>query len=296
MKTESITAKSDRRPRIGLALSGGGASGLAHIGVLRVLEREDIPVDYLAGTSMGGVIAAGYAAGMSSAELEREALLMGRTRRLLRLMDPAFPNGGLMRGQRLLAYFEQIFGQQEFADLHLPLALVAVVLNSRQEIVLREGSVALALRATTAVPGVFMPVETNGRQMVDGGVLNNLPVDTIREMDAEVVIAVDIWPTRDFGIGPWIGNRRWFPEGLLATFEVLNDTLGALMTAAQENKLRQFPPNVLIQPDIPTGVNVLAGYDRAAELIALGERAAEAHLSEIKSLLLPRRQWPSDGN
>ena len=296
MLNKLLNEKLYRRPRVGLALSGGGARGLAHIGVLRVLEREGIPIDFLAGTSMGGVIAAGYAAGMTPDALEQEALAVTRTRRLLRLMDPALPNGGLMRGQRLLAYFEQLFGQQKFADLRLPLALVAVDLNTRQEIVLRDGSVAPALRATTAVPGVFMPVETNGCRLVDGGVLNNLPVDVIREMNAEVVIAVDIGPTREAGIGLWIGNRRWVPEGLSATLRVLDDTLSTLTTAAQEHKLRQFPPDVLIQPDIPTGVNVLAGYDRAAELIAIGERAAETHLSEIKSLLRPRRQWPSGRN
>lgn len=125
-----------RRPRVGLALSGGGARGLAHIGVLRVLEREGIPVDYLAGTSMGGVIAAGYAAGMSPDDLEQEALNVTRTRRLLRLIDPVLPNGGLIRGQRLLAYFEQHIGRRTFSDLRLPLALVAVDLNTQREVVL----------------------------------------------------------------------------------------------------------------------------------------------------------------
>ena len=296
MLNRLLNRKVNRRPSVGLVLSGGGARGLAHIGVLRVLEREGIPVDCLAGTSMGGLIAAGYAAGMTPDALEQEALAVTRTRRLLRLIDPALPKGGLMRGQRLLAYFDQLFGQKEFTDLRLPLALVAVDLNTRQEIVLRDGSVALALRATTAVPGVFMPLETNGWRLVDGGVLNNLPIDVARGMGAEVVIAVDIGPTREAGIGLWIGNRRWVPEGLSATLRVLDDTLGTLMTAAQEHKLRQFPPDVLIQPEIPTGVNVFAGYDRADELIAAGEHAAEAHLSEIKSLLLPRRQWPSDRN
>jgi NTE family protein len=274
-------------------LSGGGARGLAHIGVLKVLAREGIPVDYLAGASMGGVIAAGYAAGMTPDAIEQEALAVTHTRRLLRLIDPALPNGGLMRGQRLMAYFEQLFSQQNFADLHLPLTLVAVDLNTHQEITLGDGPVALALRATTAIPGVFIPVETNGWRLVDGGVLNNLPVDVIREMGAEAVIAVDIGPTREAGIGLWIGNRRWVPEGLSATLRVLDDTLGTLMTAAQEHKLRQFPPDVLIQPNIPTGVNVLAGYDRAAELIAIGEHATETHLSDIKSLLRPRWRWPS---
>jgi len=277
------------RPSIGLVLSGGGARGLAHIGVLRVLEREGIPVDFLAGTSMGGVIAAGYASGMTPFTIEQEVLDITRPHRMLRLMDPTLPNGGLMRGQRLLAYFEQLFGQQKFSDLQLPLALVAVDLNSRQEVVLHNGSVAQALRATTAVPGVFMPVETNGWRLVDGGVLNNLPVDVVREMGADVVIAVDIGSTREAGVGLWIGNRRWVPEGLSVTLRVLDDTLGTLMIAMQEQKLRQFPPDVLILPDIPNDVNVLAGYDRAAELIAIGAQAAEKYLFDIKALMCRRQ-------
>jgi NTE family protein len=154
----------------------------------------------------------------------------------------------------------------------------------------------MAVRATTAVPGMFMPVVMNGWQLVDGGVLNNLPVDVAREMGAEVVIGVDIGPNHETGVGLWSGNRRWVPESLSVTLGVLEGTLGALITAAQEQKLRLFPPDVLIKPDIPMGVTVFAGYDRAAELIAVGESAAEAHLSEIKSLLLPRGQRPSGRN
>ncbi len=276
---------------MGSVLSGGGARGLAHIGVLRVLEREGIPVDYLAGTSMGGVMAAGYAAGMSSYDLEREALAATRKRRMLRLADPGLPKGGLIRGQRLFAFFKREFGEKTFADLRLPLALVAVDLNSHQEVVLREGALALALRATTSLPGLFMPVEINGRRLVDGGVLNNLPVDVAFGMGAEVVIAVNIGLTRDAGIGHWIGNRRWIPESISTMLEVLDDTLYTLRIAGQENKMCQFPPDVLICPGLPLNVNSVVGYGRVPELIAAGERAAEEHLSEIKALLLPR--WHS---
>ena len=288
MLNRFLNRKVKRRPLVGLALSGGGARGLAHIGVLRVLERENIPVDFLAGTSMGGIIAAGYAAGLAPDALEQEALSVTRTRRLLRLMDPTFAKGGLMQGQRLLAYFEQLFSEQKFADLRLPLALVAVDLNTSQEIVLRDGLVALAVRATMAVPGFFMPVETNNMHLVDGGVLNNMPVDVAREMGAEVVIAVDIGQGYGTGIGSWTGNRRWVPEGLSVTLKVFGETLDTLMNAAQNRKFQQFPPDILIRPDIPMDVNVFAGYDRAAELIDAGELATKAHLSEIKSLLLPR--------
>ena len=180
------------KPRVGLALSGGGPRGLAHVGVLRVLEREGIPLDILAGTSMGGIIAAGYAAGLSPEDLEKEALATARIRRLLRLIDPGLPEAGLMRGQRLQAYFEEILGPLTFADLKISLALVAVDLNAQREVILNEGPLSLALRATISVPGLFTPVEIDGQRLVDGGVLDNLPIDAAQHLGADVVIAVDV--------------------------------------------------------------------------------------------------------
>ncbi|MGV7977116.1 MAG: patatin-like phospholipase family protein [Anaerolineaceae bacterium] len=280
------------RPSVGLALSGGGARGLAHIGVLRALEREGIPVDYLAGTSMGGVIAAGYAAGMSSADLERESLAITQKRHMVHLADPGLPNGGLIQGERVLAFFKKEFGDKTFAELNLPLAVVAVDLNSHQEVVLREGPVALALRATTSLPGLFKPVEINGMRLVDGGVLNNLPVDVVSQMGAEVIIAVDIGLSQEDGIGQWIGNHRWVPEGIANTLEVLDDTFYALRIAGQRNRLHQFTPDVLICPELPANVNAIVGYGRVKELITMGEQAAEDHIAEIKTRLQPHWYWP----
>lgn len=281
-----------RKPRLGLALSGGGARGLAHIGVLKALHRAGVAIDYLSGTSMGGVIAAGYAAGMSPDDLEKEALEATHTRRLLRLADPGLPNGSLLRGQRLQVYFKRHFAQLTFADLHIPLSVVAVDLNTRQEVILDKGPLALALQATTAVPGLLLPVETNGWRLVDGGLLNNLPVGAVRAMGAEVVVAVDIGLKREAGIGRWIGRQRWVPGGLAVTLEILDDTLGTLMTAAQEQKLREFPPDVLIQPDLPDNINLFTGYGQAARLIQSGELAGEAAFPIILSLLKPARRRP----
>ena len=280
-----------RSPSVGLVLSGGGARGLAHIGVLRVLERVGIPVDFLAGTSMGGVIAAGYAAGMSSYDLERVSLDATQKRHMLRLVDPGMPKGGLIRGERVLAFFKKEFGEKTFSDLNLPLSLLAVDLKSHKEIVLQEGLVALGLRATTSVPGIFMPVEINGLQLVDGGLLNNLPVDIARKMGAEVVIAVDIGLANNEGIGQWVGNHRWIPVGIADTLEVFDNCLYAMRFVEQENKLRQFPPDVLICPELPTNVNTVVGYGRVKELITAGEQAAEDRISEIKTLLQPRWYW-----
>jgi NTE family protein len=275
----------NNRLSVGLVLSGGGARGFAHIGVLRVLERERITVDYLAGTSMGGVIAAGYASGMNSYDLEQATVNVTSKLGMLRMADPGVPNGGLIHGHRVLAYFKRIFGEKTFSELPLPLAVVAADLKLHQEVVFEEGSVALALRATVSIPGIFMPIEIDGRKLVDGGLLNNMPVDVARKMGAEVVIAVDIGLTNNEGVGQWIGKRRWIPGGIINTLEVLDDSLYALRIVQQENKLRRFPPDVLICPDLPKNVNSIVGYGRVEELVAAGERAAEEHLTEIKALI-----------
>lgn len=153
-------------------------------------------------------MAAGYAAGMSSYDLERESLMATQKHNLIRLVDPNLESGGIDRGERLLAFFKHEFGESTFSELQLPLALVAVDLNSHKEIVLNEGSVALALRATTSLPGIFIPLEMNGWRLVDGGSLNDLPVDVVSKMRAEVIIAVDIALSSKAGFGHQLAKNR----------------------------------------------------------------------------------------
>jgi NTE family protein len=184
-----------------------------------------------------------------------------------------------------LEYFESLLGKRTFAELEYPLALVAVDMIARQEVVLYEGTVSLALRATTAIPGLFSPVETDGKQLVDGGLLDNLPVDAVRNLGAEVVIAVDLRPDPDEPSGRRIDDYRWLPGSLTRTMVLLYETISLLMEEAQKEKRQQNPPDVLIRPNIPPGVNVLMGYGRAPEIINSGELAAEAALPEILRLL-----------
>jgi len=273
------------RPRVGLALSGGGARGLAHIGVLDVLEQAAIPVHCLTGTSMGGLIAAAYAAGMSPSQIIQEAMDRGRWRRLLRLADPGLSGGGVLQGRRLLAYFESQFGQLTFADLHLPLALIAVDLNHRREVILRDGLVAMALRATVAIPGLLAPVIVGDQRLVDGGLLNSLPHDVARQMGADIVIAVDVQPEPGRAAGRWQWRRRRIPGGLAATLGALSDALEAMMAANQERKLRESPPDVLIRPQLPTTLSVFSGYNRVPELVAAGALATQAALPAIRRLV-----------
>lgn len=281
LKRDSSPNGRGRWPKIGLALSGGGARGLAHIGVIKALEREGIPIHFLAGTSMGGVVAAGYAAGMNAASLEQEARDFTRPRQLLRLVDAGFPNQGLLRGNRLQEYFETRLGNRTFSDLDRVLALVAVDLNSRQEIVMRDGPVHVALRATTAVPGLFAPVEVGSHRLVDGGLLNNLPVDIVRKLGAEFVIAIDVEADPEGDFSEKYTHTGWLPNGLARTLATVEESVTLLMSKTVEARLRQYPPDVLIRPAIPPGVSLLSGYTRIDELISAGEHALTSALGEL---------------
>jgi len=271
--------------RIGLALSGGGARGLAHIGVLKVLEREGIPIDLLAGTSMGGVVSAAYAVGMTAANLEQEALRMASVRQLLSLADPSLPRRGLFHGQRVTDYLTSHLGDHTFDDLRIPLSLVAVDLNGRQQVILHQGRVVDAVRATIAVPGLLTPVERGDQLLVDGGLLNNLPTDVVRSMGADMIIAVDVHmdglPT------PYskLREHRYAPKGLMETLDVLWLSLIVMVDEIERRNLAQAPPDVFIHPDIPMGVTSLTGFTRAAEIIATGEQATQAILPEIREHL-----------
>jgi NTE family protein len=279
------TESSKENIRVGLALSGGGARGLAHIGAIKALERSGIPIDVLTGASMGGVIAAAYACGLTPDEIEQEAGELSRVRQVFRLADPGLPNAGLLRGRRLMSYFEKRLGNRTFADLDRPLALTAVDLNTRKEVVLQEGPISVALRATTAVPGLFMPLEREGMRLVDGGLLNNLPVDVARKMGADVVIAVDVEPDPEDIPESWETNSRWLPSGLARTFVILDEATRLMMRVIQEAKMQEYPPDVVIRPTLPRGINILAGYGRVADVVAAGESATEGMLPDIQTCL-----------
>ena len=273
--------------KIGLALSGGGARGLAHIGVLKILEQEGVPIDYLAGTSMGGVIAAGYAAGLEPEFMEQEALRVSSLRRLLPLTDLSPLRRGLFEGQKVREYLTGHLGDRTFDDLRIPLTLMAVDLNSGREVYLNQGRLVDGVRATVALPGVFTPVERDGQLLVDGGLLDNLPADAVRHMGADVAIAVDV-STDDVAVSSLVGalhRRRYVPNGLVDTIEVLWRSVGVMMAEVNRRRLAEAHPEVIIRPAIPPDVTVLTGFSRAAEIVAAGEEAAQEALPHIRALL-----------
>jgi NTE family protein len=267
---------------------------MAHIGVLKVLEREHIPVDLVAGTSMGGVIAALYAAGMPARQIEEEAQRMSNPRQLIALVDRTLPRRGLLQGQRIMDYLAHWLKGLTFDQLRVPLGLVAVDLNGQQKVVFQEGPVLDAVRATIALPGLFAPLERDGQLLVDGGLMDNLPVDVVRQMGADVVIAVDI-ATDQQAVTCFIEelrHRRFIPDGLVDLVDVLWRSLGLLTDEINRRVQEEAPPDLLIRPALPPGITVLTGFTRAAEAIAAGEKAASEALPQIQALLTSSTRHP----
>jgi NTE family protein len=274
-------------PKIGLALGGGGARGLAHIGVLKVLQREQIPINVITGTSMGGIVGAMHAVGMTPEQMEAEATKRGEIGQIFKLVDLKLVGSGLLGGKRIKKMLVEMLGAETtFADLRLPLAVIATDYNSGREVVLKEGNVADAVRATMSVPGVFEPVELGGYQLLDGGVLDNVPVGVARSLGAEKVIAVDVLPNfrlNQPGQDPVVPplKTRKVPKAYRQLWHVELVMIAALT----DLRLKESAPEVIIRPDLPVDMDLLLSFDRPQEAIECGVQAAAAALPQIRALL-----------
>lgn len=249
--------------RLGLALGGGSARGLAHVGVIDVLEREGIAIDCIAGTSAGALVGAAYAAGARGQRLVDMALTV-RWRRLAR---PALPWRGLVSFAPMEDYLVAQLGDLTFADLAMPFAAVATDLVTGEPAVLREGRLAPAVRASASVPGIVTPARLGDRLLVDGAVCNNLPISVVRALGAAVVVAVGLChPPR----------------------QAPRDILGIVVAAGDELLLRAGDPPATADVYLPIpvgGLGSLLRLSRGPELVALGRQAAETALPAIREAL-----------
>src|SRR5580692_8294155 len=179
-----------RRPKVGLALGGGFARGIAHIGVLRVLEQNQIPIDFIAGTSVGALVAATYASGASVAEMERQ----GIETRFRDFGRWTVSRMGMASNERLEDYLHKFTPARYFHEMKVPLCIVATDLGAGESVYFTEGEIGPALRASCAYPGLFLPVEYRNRILVDGFLTETVPAPAVREMGADIVISVHLEP------------------------------------------------------------------------------------------------------
>ena len=250
--------------KIGLALGGGAARGFAHIGVIKVLEAQGIVPDIVVGTSAGAVVGALYAAGNSGFELQKLAHTLDESK----ISDWSVPDRGVLKGEALQQFVNDAVAQRPLENLKKSFAVVATDLHSGESILFRTGNTGMAVRASATVPGVFRPVTINGREYVDGGLSSLIPVHSVRQMGADVVIAVDI------SARPGNQPVRGTLDILLQTFTIMGQNL-----ARYELK----EADVVIRPQVGAvgSTDFQARYDAILE----GEKAAQAALPQIRGAI-----------
>jgi len=297
-----------KAPRIGLALSGGGARGLAHVGVLKVLEELRVPIHCVTGTSMGAIVGATFAAGRSPAEMEklvlaadwdaifrdqppRKEIAVGRKFDDYKtLFAPQFgvKDGrlalpkGVIAGVSIETFFRELaapaFGITDFGKLPIPFRAMATDIETGESVVLDRGSLAQAMRASMSVPGAIAPVEIDGRLLVDGGIANNLPIDEARKLCADVVIAVNI------------STPPLKRDEITSAVSVVGQLVNFLGKQTVDNQLKSLgPQDVLIAPDLG---DISAGkFDRSVEAIGIGEQTTRAMADSLKRYGLPPERY-----
>lgn len=249
---------------VSLALGAGGLRGLAHIGVLKALEQENIPINMIAGSSIGSLIGALYASGLHSGHLEKLAKCLHRRH----WIDFIVPKNGLVAGERVLEMMRLLTKNKSFAELRISLAVVATDLYRGQEVIFDKGSVAEAVRASISVPGIFVPYYTNGTCYVDGAVVNPTPIDIARQRGNGIVIAVDL------AHAGTVSNVTNMFDVILMSVDIMEREL---------IKHRLTHSDILIQPNV--GHVLPSDFGKVDELIALGEAAAYEAMPNIKELL-----------
>ncbi len=307
----SYAGEGQERPKIGLALSGGGARGGAHVGVLQALEKLNVPIDYIAGTSMGAIIGGIYAAGYSADEIERVLREMDwttamsdrppRREQTMRKKDLdaqflvpyriGFNKGGvqlplgMIEGQHLDQVLHRILlpaqGISDFDQLPIPFRAVATDLVTGEEVVLSSGSLTDALRASMSVPGAFAPVQLDGRKLVDGGMANNLPISVVRAMGADIIIAVDISTPLLTG------------EQLTSVVKVAEQLTSFLTRKNTEEQMASLgPDDILLIPELE-GVGA-ADFENADEIVQKGLETAMSRQEDLAFLSAPRALNPAE--
>ena len=261
--------------KVGLALGVGGSKGYAHLGIIRVLQREDVPIDCLAGCSIGAAVAAGCAGGLPLAQIKRHIDTAAR-----KAMRPNLPLFSLFSSAGVVGELKRMAGQTRFEDLSTPLGLVAVDISRRQEVVLRRGVIWRALAASMALPGIYPPVRIGRRMLVDGGILNPVPISAAASLGANVVISAKL-------TNPPTERRRFAAARILGrplVFDTITRCLEIMQSKIVEDSAAQA--DVTIEPRFSEVAGAaLHDFHRAEEFMEAGERAAEEALPRLRSVL-----------
>ena len=250
---------------VALALGGGASKGFAHIGIIKVLKENNIPVKIVTGTSAGSIVGSMYASGMSPDRLELEAEILGKTD----LVDLTLSTSGFIKGEKLQNYINRKVGNRPMQQFPIKFAAVATDFESGKPVVFNVGNAGQAVRASASIPNVFQPVVIGNRKYVDGGLSQPVPVSAAKKMGANFIIAVDI-------------SARPAKNVSQGMFSYLDQTFNVMSQTALRQELGQA--NVVIKPQV-LELGSVGGFDQKQRAIQLGEQAARAALPEIKRKL-----------
>ncbi|QOS99636.1 patatin-like phospholipase family protein [Brevibacterium sp. JNUCC-42] len=253
-----------KRPTIGLALGSGGARGFAHIGILKVFEEHNVPIDYIAGSSMGSMVAAFYANGIKPDMMEKLAINLKRKHWL----DLVVPHMGLVAGQKIKEIIRLLTHGKNIEELQIPLAIVATDIETGERVVFTEGPVDTAVRSSIAIPGIFVPERVNGRLLVDGGVIDRVPITVTREMGADLVLAIDV--------------ANFDTKMKVSTiFDVIAQTIDVMEREILRH--RMLSADLVIRPEV--GHIGSLSFTQIASIVELGEIAAQMYVDQIKEMI-----------
>ena len=250
---------------VALALGGGASKGFAHIGIIKVLKENNIPVKIVTGTSAGSIVGSMYASGMSPDRLELEAEILGKTD----LVDLTLSTSGFIKGEKLQNYINRKVGNRPMQQFPIKFAAVATDFESGKPVVFNVGNAGQAVRASASIPNVFQPVVIGSRKYVDGGLSQPVPVSAAKKLGANFIIAVDI-------------SARPAKNVSQGMFSYLDQTFNVMSQTALHQELGQA--NVVIKPQV-LELGSIGGFDQKQRAIQLGEQAARAALPEIKRKL-----------
>ncbi len=259
-------------PKIGLALGSGGARGFAHLGVIKVLKEENIPIDLIAGSSMGALIGAFYSAGLDVERLYKLALAFRRKYYL----DFTVPKMGFISGNRVKELIRIFTKNKKIEELDIPLSIVATDIVKGERIIFNKGPVASAVRASIAIPGIFVPEKVDGCILVDGGVIDKVPISVAKDMGADIVIAVDVSSVK-------------VNEEISSIYDVILQSIEIMQNEVV--KYKEMDADIILRP-LVTQYSSRA-FTNIEEIIQIGEESARDSIPRIKRVIA---EWEEKAN
>ncbi|MDR7072132.1 patatin-like phospholipase family protein [Fictibacillus barbaricus] len=248
------------QPKIGLALGSGGARGFAHVGVIKALREADIPIDMIAGSSMGALVGAMVCIGQSDENMYRMATLFKRKY----YMDYTVPKMGFISGKKIKELMKLLTKQKNIEEAEIPLAIVATDLIHGEKVVFRKGPIADAVRASISIPGILVPEKIDGKLLVDGGVIDRVPVSVVREMGADLVIAVDI-------------SHFKAEQQVSSIFDVIFQSIDIMQR--EMVRWHEVSSDIMIRPMVEQFSST--AFKDVNDIIAIGEEAGKKHIPKI---------------